>query len=183
MRHSAMRAAAWILSWLAPKDYREPLMGDLAEEYALRARAASSSAAFKWYLRQFFASFLPLVRLRLTQATWISTFGVALLGYIAVGVVDFAVKWAIPNWTEDGTFAPNPLGPIVSFPLVMLIAYFAERWRRRAALVLGVMMLIAITAMTLVMTESAPLWFRVVWFFVGPAGAFIGGALSSLRAR
>jgi hypothetical protein len=41
------------------------------------------------------------------------------------------------------------------------------------------MMLLAVTAMTVWGSESVPLWYRVAYFFVGPAAAFIGGALRS----
>jgi len=182
MRHPALQVTAWIFSRLVPKDVREPLMGDLAEEYALRAQAASSSAALKWYLKQICASIPPLLWTRLTRAAWLSTIAVALLAYIAIGVVDFVVKSALPNWTVGGTFAPNPLGPIVTFPIVVLIAYFAERIRRRAAILLGAMMLLVITAMTVGMAESSPLWFRIAWFCFGPAAAVIGSVLASLRS-
>lgn len=184
MKHPlAPRVASWLFSWLVPKDYREPLMGDLAEEYELRAKA-SSSAALKWYLRQICASIPPLLWTRLTRAAWPSTMGVAVLAYIAVAVADSLVKRAIPNWTADGTFAPNPLGLIITFLIVALIGYFAERLRRRAGLVLGVMLLIVITAMTVsaIRIGSPLLWYQHAWFFVVPAAAFIGGALRSLRS-
>ena len=42
MHPPALHAATWIFSWLVPKDIREPLMGDLAEEYALRVKTVSS---------------------------------------------------------------------------------------------------------------------------------------------
>jgi hypothetical protein len=47
--------------------------------------------------------------------------------------------------------------------------------------VLGVMMLLVVTAMTLWSTEAMPLWFRIAYFFVGPSAAFTGGALRSVR--
>jgi hypothetical protein len=178
MHHPALYVATWLFSRLVPKDVREPLMGDLAEEYALRVQAAPSSAALKWYLRQICASIPPLLWVRLTRAVWLSTLGVALLGYCAVGVVQLIVRWAISS-----SFATvhNRLDVIFIFPMVVLIGYFAERLRRRAAIVLGTMMLIAITAMTLSTTESSPLWYRAAWFLVGPAAAFIGSALPSRR--
>jgi hypothetical protein len=179
MHHPALRVAMWIFSRLVPKDHREPLMGDFAEEYALRTKAGSASAALKWYLRQMFASVPPLLWARLTRATWLSTLGVAFLAYFAVGVVQVIIRWAI---SSSSATAHNPLDLIIIFPMVVLIGYFAERSRRRAAIVLGVMMLLAITAMTLGSTESSPLWYRVAWFFVGPVAAFIGSVLPSIRS-
>ena len=178
MHHFTLTVATWIFSWLVPKEFREPLMGDLAEEYSLRVKADSASAALKWYLRQICASIPPLLWARLTRATWLSTFGVALLAYFAVGVAQLLIRWAMPrSWVT----AYNPLDLIFIFPMVVLIGYFAERFRRRAAIVLGAMMLIAITAMTVGAAESSPLWYRIAWFFVGPAAAFIGSVLPSLR--
>jgi hypothetical protein len=178
MQALALYVATWIVSRLVPKGDREPLIGDLAEEYALRVNAASSSAALKWYLRQICASIPPLLWARLTQAAWLATLGVALLAYFAVGVVQLIIHWAIPSSSGPEY---QPLGLVIIFPMVVLIGYFAERLRRRAAIVLAAMMLLAITAMTVWTTESAPLWYRVAYFFVGPAAAFIGSALRSLR--
>jgi hypothetical protein len=178
MRHPALRALTWIFSWLVPKDHREPLMGDFAEEYALRVKAGSSSAALKWYLRQICASIPPLLWARLTRSVWLSTLGVAFLAYFAVGMAQVIIRWAI---SSSSATAYNPLDLIMIFPMVVLIGYFAERLRRRAAIVLGAMMLLAITAMTVWSTESSPLWYRVSWFFVGPAAALIGSALHSIR--
>ena len=181
MRHLAVHLATWIFSAIVPKDDREPLIGDLTEEYSLRVSAVSSSAALRWYLRQVCASIPPLLWLRLSRSVWLATLGVALLAYVAVGVVQVIIHWAI---TSSSIGVYNPLGLIVVFPMVVLIGYVAERFRRRSALVLGAMMLIAITAMTILVNENAPLWYRVAYFFVGPAAAVIGRALSSrLPAR
>jgi hypothetical protein len=178
MHPPALHVATWIFSWLVPRDVREPLMGDLAEEYALRVKAISSSAALKWYLRQICASVPPLLWARLTRTVWLSTLGVAFLAYFAVGVVQVLIRWMI---SSSSATVHNPLDLILIFPMVVLIGYFAERFRRRAAIVLGAMMLLAITAMTVWATEISPLWYRVAWFFVGPAAAFIGSVLPSLR--
>jgi hypothetical protein len=176
MRQSALPVVTWIFSWLVPKDVREPLMGDLAQEYALRVEPGSASAARKWYLRQILMSIPPLLWTRLTRAVWLSTLGVAVLAYFTVGVVQIVIRWAISSSLTTGY---NRLDVIIIFPLIVLIGYFAERLRRRAAIVLGAMMLIAITAMTLLSNETSPLWYRVAWFFVGPAAALIGSFLRS----
>jgi hypothetical protein len=173
--------ATWALSRLVPEGEREPLVGDLTEEYALRANAASSSAAFKWYLHQVCASAPRLLWARLTRAVWISTVGVALLAYIAVGVVELIVNRVISSSSASGTAAYSPLGMVISFPMVVFIGYFAARFRPRAAIVLGAMMLLAVTVMMLSTTEDMPLWYRIAYFFVGPAAAFIGTVLRSLR--
>jgi hypothetical protein len=181
MRDRTLHLATWILSRLATAGEREPLIGDLTEEYALRANAASPSAALKWYLQQVCASVPPLLWARLTRGAWISTLGVALLAYIAVGVVEFTVNLAISRSLETGAYTYNPLALIIMFPTVVLIGYSAERFRRRAAIVLGAMMLLVVTLMMLLSAERMPAWFRIAYFVVGPAAAFIGSALRSRR--
>jgi hypothetical protein len=180
MRHPPLRMVTWILSWLVPKDFREALMGDIAEEYALRLKTASSSAALKWYLRQICASIPPLLWARLTRSAWLSTLGIALLAYFAVAVIDLILKRTILNWTA-GTFSPFTVGLIFTFLTVALIGYFAEQFRRRAATVLGAMVLLTVGAMTMGMAENSPLWYRVAWLFVGPAAAVVSTVLPSLR--
>jgi hypothetical protein len=177
MRHRAVHVATWILSRLVSKGEREPLMGDLAEEYALRANTASASAALKWYLQQICSSVPPLMYAMLTRAAWMATVGVALLAYVAVGLVEFIVDRAI---SSSAAVSYNPLGLIITFPMVVLIGYFAARFRPRAPIVLGAMMLLAVTVMTASTTESTPTWYRIAYFFVGPAAVFIGSALRSL---
>jgi hypothetical protein len=178
MHHPALRVVTLVFSWLVPKDHRDPLIGDLAEEYSLRVKSGSASAALRWYLRQIIASTPPLLWARLTRATWLSTLGVALLAYFAVGVAQLIIRWAI---SSSSATVHNPLDLIMIFPMVVLIGYVAERFRRRSAIVLGAMMLLAITAMTVWSAESSPLWYRVAWFFVGPAAAVIGSVLPSIR--
>jgi hypothetical protein len=107
--------------------------------------------------------------------------GVALLGYICVGAVELIVNWGISSWSVSGTAAYNPLGMLITFPMVVLIAYVAAGFRRRSAIVMGAMMLVAVTVMTLSASESLPRWYRIAYFFVGPVAAFAGTALRSLR--
>ena len=178
-RH-ALLAATWFFSRLVPKVDREHLIGDLAEEYARRARTGSSSVAARWYLRQICASTVPVMRIRLGRAEWLATLGVALLGYLAVAAVQLMIYWALPT-----AYGPtyDPLGLVVLFPVIVLIGYFAERSRRRAAMVLAAMMLLAITALTVLTTENAPLWYRVAYFVVGPVAALVGSALNYVPNR
>ena len=181
MARRILQAATWVLSRLVPRNEREALVGDLAQEYALRAHAASAAAARKWYLRQLCASAAPLLWMRLTRTAWIATLGVALCAYLAVGAVEFMVNWALAGSSATGTAAYNPLGMAITFPMVVLIGYFAAGFRRMAPRVLGALMLLSVSAMTLWGNESLPAWYTIAYFCVGPAAAFIGSALQSRR--
>ena len=77
--------------------------------------------------------------------------------------------------------AYHPLGMLMTFPMVVLIVYFACRLRRNTGIVLASFMLVSVTAMTLWTAESVPLWYRIAYFFVGPTAALIGSVLHRLR--
>jgi hypothetical protein len=178
-----LQVAMWLVSHLAPEGEREVLVGDLVEEYALRASAISPAAALRWCLLQACASAPPLLWGRLRRAAWIATVGVALLAYTAVGVVEFVVNRAMANPAAAGPIAYTLPGLIIPFPTVVLIAYFAARIRRRAPLMLGAIMLLMVTIMTVTSAETVPTWYRIAYFLVGPAAALIGGALNRQRSR
>jgi peptidoglycan/LPS O-acetylase OafA/YrhL len=169
----------WIFSRLVPKDLREALIGDLMEEYARRSNASSPAAARKWYLRQICASILPMLWMRLRRATWLVTLGVALISYLAVAIVQPFVRRALST-----SFASSFLAfdLIALFATITLIGFFAERLRRWASLVLGVLLLATLIVMTASSTADVPLWYRISYFFVVPAAAVLGSVLSSRRS-
>ncbi len=176
MRHRALHVANWVLTRLVSAEQREPLIGDLAEEYLRRANEAAPSAALRWYVRQIWVSAPSLLWPRLRPTA--GRVGVALLAYVAVGIAELSVNRVVsgPVVTYD------PVALLIMFPAVALIGYVAERYRRGAAFVLGAMMLLMVAAMTAWSAESPPTWYRIAYFFVGPAGAAIGGVLRSLRS-
>jgi hypothetical protein len=175
MRPPILELAAWILSRLAPYGESEALVGDLLEEYALRAATGSHSAALRWYLHQILVSGLHLMWARFTRTAWLSTLAVALLAYFTVGVAEFTIKQ---------TISKSPaINMVATFPAVVLIAYFAARFRRGAPLVLAALMLLAVTIMTFMADENLPLPYRIAYFLVGPSAVFVGSALRLAAAR
>ena len=165
---------------MVPRVDREHLIGDLIEEYDLRARTGSSSLAAKWYLRQICASTVPVMGVRLGRSVWLATLGIALRAYVVLGAVQWIIGWAFPA-SHRPTF--DPVGLVILLPVIVLIGYFAERSRRSAAKMLAALMLLAVTALTLFAAEEAPLWYRVAYFVGGPLAALVGGALSSTPTR
>jgi hypothetical protein len=130
---------------------------------------------------QICASAPLLLWARLKGAVWISTVGVALLAYIAVGIFEFIANWAIPGPSAASNAAYNPLEMLITFPMAVLIGYFAAGFRRGAAMVLAALMLLSVTAMTLWANETMPAWYRIAYFLAGPVATFIGSGFSSLR--
>ena len=180
MHRLILKCALWTLARLMPAVEHEAVLGDLVEEYALRA-SACSFAAVRWLLRQVGASVPPLLWIILTRSAWPSTAGVALLAYSAVAAAELLVRWTIAISSAHPTAAYSPLSMAITFPLVVLIGYGAATIRRRAPVVLGALMLAAVTLMTLATTESVPTWYRAAYFVVGPAAVALGSLWHSWR--
>jgi hypothetical protein len=66
---------------------------------------------------------------------------------------------------------------------VVVIGYHAARFRRRAPIVLGAIMMLVVVWMLWASGETSPLWFRIAYVFVGPGAALLGGALYSSRSN
>lgn len=170
----SLRAATWIFSQLAPREDCEAMLGDLFEEFALRATTASESAATRWCLQQIITSAPALLWAGFRRGVWTSALIAAVLGFAGVVAANFIVGWAIMK-------APAPIssfGIAPFFLVVVLIVYVAARYRRSAAVILGVLMTIAMAA---TLQRSGPMWRQITWLGLGPLATFIGCALQSLR--
>jgi hypothetical protein len=172
--HVSLRAATWIFSQLAPRDESEAMLGDLYEEFALRAAAASTPAAARWCLRQIMTSTPALLWAGFRRGAWIPALIAAVLSFAGVVAANFVVGWAIMR-------GPAPIRSfgLVPFSLiVVLIVYVAAGYRRSAAVILGVLMTIALVA---TFRGDVPMWRQIAWLALGPTATFIGCGLQSLR--
>ena len=172
--HFSLRAATWIFSQLAPREDREAMVGDLFEEFALRSTTASVSAATRWCLQQIITSAAALLWAGFRRGASAPILIVAVLGYAGVVAANFIVGWAIMK----GPAPIRSFGMVPFFLIVVLIVYFTARYRRSAAVILGVLMTITMAA---TVQRSGPMWRQITWLALGPTATFIGCALQLLR--
>ncbi|HEY4341417.1 MAG TPA: hypothetical protein VGM97_15845 [Steroidobacteraceae bacterium] len=170
----SLRAATWIFSQLAPREESEAMVGDLFEEFTLRTTTGSASIAARWCLQQIISSTPALLLAGFRRGAWTPALIAAVLGFAGVVASNFIVGWAIMR----GPAPIRSLGMIPFSLIVVLIVYFAARYRRSAAVILGVLITIA-TAATV--QRGGPMWRQITWLVLGPTATFIGCALQSLR--
>jgi hypothetical protein len=91
-----------------------------------------------------------------------------------IGASQLVIQRAVHGFSAT---TRGPLALIILFPIVLVIGFFAERFRRRSAVVLGAILLLAIAAMTVWGTGNAPIRYRLAYLLVGPTVAFIGTAM------
>lgn len=76
------RLAVLLLSWAAPRAYRDCLTGDLNEEFACHSRSR------QWYWRQVARSLPQLIGLRMRQTQWEQP----------AAVIVMAAAWMLVAW-------------------------------------------------------------------------------------
>jgi hypothetical protein len=191
----------------ARPEFRDAMLGDMAEEYYMRAELQGEHAAHAWYIDEALRATPHLMR-----------DGLKNLGFGGIAhVIGAGLKAYAPIVAINAIFAGDPtvFTAIMVFPLVKLLArsittpnaattlvvgsavsvlggYFAARFGRRAPLLssaaLGVFWTAINSAALLVMMERMPQFGVPAWYNVlGPAiilaGTALGGILRITRAE
>lgn len=165
-----------LLERLIPEPHREALLGDLAEERALRSRSGGAPSAARWHRRQLLGSVVPLLGVAVKRSRWAATLGVALGAYLALGIVELAATLALDRLVTAGTDVTLLLSLIVGVAIAALIGYQAARIRPGAALTLAVIMVVVVAALMATSGESAPLWYQLGYLVAGPAAVLAAEA-------
>jgi hypothetical protein len=171
------RVATWLLGCLLPPRDREAVLGDLIEEYAIRAGSAPLSTVARWYWWQVSRSIPQILWSSIRREGLLSTLGVAFGAYIAAGLLEFAGVAAISKLLgpDAGPFAV--LNVIIGLATMVLGGYVAAWIRPGAASALAGMVMIAVVILMVTMSGSAPLWYGLTFLIVGPLAALAGGTL------
>ncbi|MGQ0643222.1 MAG: hypothetical protein ACT4P6_20960 [Gemmatimonadaceae bacterium] len=176
-----MRFASWILSRLLAEPDKEAVLGDLAEERALRLRRAASPNDALWYWSQISRSVPPLAWAALRRRGWINIIGAGIAAYALMTVVQSAGQFALTK-----LLAAVP-GPHMVFSLAFTIAamilggYVAVYIRRGAAAIVAIISTLSVVDFIIRTAGQTPLWLSVMWLLVCPLTALAGGALVRVR--
>jgi hypothetical protein len=186
-------------------DFRDALLGDLAEEFAARAERDGVGAARRWYRREAVRAAPHLLRhwVRHARASDVAYFTrVALVSFLVVGIfvlvtgtVLAAALGALPD-VLHGSFAPGDalhdnrvlgaVGLVLATMLATAGGYVAARLGARAplasALTLGLLWA-CVSAVAQVLAAGAPVWYRVGVPLVVVVGTAVGGVWRVLGAR
>lgn len=181
---SPSRFATWLLGRAVPEHNRDVVLGDLAEEYALRARSADSATVSRWYWGQVCRSISRVMWDSIRSGRWLSTFGVALGAYIFAGVLEFGATTAISRVLAPNTSVYTVVSLFVGLATMGLGGYVAAWIRPAAATALAGIVMLVVAVLMVTMSDSAPLWYGLAFLIVGPLAALAGGTLCrSKRTR
>jgi hypothetical protein len=180
-RRSPPRAASWLLGLLLRERDREAVLGDLAEEYALRAGSASRFTISRWYWGQVYRSAPRVVWCSVRRGGWLPTLGVALGAYIAAGAVEFAGDVAISRLVAPESPVLAVVAMIIGLSTLALGGYLAAWVRPGASTALAWIVMISVAGMMVTQKPNAPLWYQIAFLIFGPWASWGGGTL--LRRR
>jgi len=175
--HSAPRIATWLLGCLLPLTDREAVLGDLIEEYAIRARSDPASMVDRWYWGQVYRSIPQAQWSAIRRGGAVTTLGTALAAFIAAGALEAATLAALAKVLGGDANQPTALSVVVGLATIVLGGHIAARIRPGAAQALAGIEMIAVVILMVTMTDSAPLWYGLTFLIIGPLAALAGGTL------
>jgi hypothetical protein len=178
-RNSPPAFARWLLESIVPIPYREAVLGDLIEEYNLRAESTSRLTASRWFWSQACRSVPSMVWSTLRSPDWLISMSIATGVYIVMEILEHAANLAISKWV-----APQPTTYVILAPVVFLTASaiggcVAARIRRGATkfLALIVMITVAVLIDLKVCTIPVPWWYQFGFLTLGPLSVLLTPAV------
>lgn len=104
----------WLLESFTPAKYREAMLGDLIEEYNLRAKSASPLAASRWFWSQACRSIPSIVWSSLRSGNWLISMSIAAGVYIVMAMLKLAADSMISKLGPAASDASRPCAGCVS---------------------------------------------------------------------
>jgi hypothetical protein len=185
-RTSPPAVACWFLDSVVPVPYREALLGDLIEEYTLRAESTSPLTASRWFWSQACRSVASVVWSSLRSGDWLISMGIAMCVYIAVGMLKFAADVTISKLLAPEQATYVVLAPVVFLTTTAIGGWVASRIRRGATIFLALIVMITVAVLIdmRVCAIPVPWWYQFGFLTLGPlavlmapviVGAFVPG--------
>ena len=178
-RNSPPAFACWLLESVVPAPYREAMLGDLIEEYALRSESASSPNVMRWFWSQACRSVPRMVWSSLGSRDWLISMSIAMGVYIVLEVLEYGAHLAVSRLV-----APQPSTYVLLAPVLFLAGSsiggcVAARIRRGATIFLALMVMItvAISIDLKVCAIPVPWWYEFGFLTLGPLSVLLTPAV------
>lgn len=169
----------WLLESFVPTRYREAMLGDLIEEYNLRAEFASPLVAARWLWSQACRSVLSIVWSSLRSGNWLISLSIAMGVYIFMATLKFAADLMISKLVSPDQTAQVILAPIVFLTTTAIGGCVATRIRRGATIFVALMVTITVAILIDLKVCSIPVpwWYQFGFLTLGPLAVILTPAL------
>jgi hypothetical protein len=180
-RTSPPAFACWFLDSVIPVPYREALLGDLIEEYTLRAESASPLTASRWFWSQACRSVASVVWSSLRSGDWLISMSIAMGVYIAMGMLKFVADVTISKLLAPEQATYVVLAPVVFLTTTAIGGWVASRIRRSATIFLALIVMITVAVLIdmRVCTIPVPWWYQFGFLTLGPLAVLMAPVIVS----
>lgn len=174
-RNSPPALACWVVESFLPARQSEAMLGDLIEEYTLRAESTSPLIASRWFWSQACRSLPSMAWSSLGSRDWLISTSVAIGVYIVMGMLKFAVDWTISKLVTPEQTTEVVLAPVVFLTTSAIGGCFAARIRRGATMFLALIVVITVAVLMelRVCTIPVPWWYQFGFLTLGPLAVII----------
>ncbi len=178
-RKSPPAFACWLLESVIPVPYREAILGDLIEEYTLRAESASPFTASGWFWGQACRSAPSMVWSWLRSWDWLISMSIAMGVYFVMGTLKLAADLAISKLVAPRPMTEVVLAPVVFLATTAISGCIAARIRPGATIFLALMAMItvAVSIALKVCTIPVPWWYQFGFLTLGPLSVLLTPAV------
>lgn len=163
---------------LLPRELGELVVGDLNEEFALRARSQAGAGATAWFAMQAAASVPRLLVLSVRRLSWLRSFGVAVAAYLALGLVEPYMHRFMSLIIEPGFRLQLIIDLCVGFTACACGGFLATWIHRGSAAVYSLIGTGYLAAMMMTrVNPELPSWFLAAFLAVAFVAPIAGGVV------
>jgi hypothetical protein len=177
------RLPGCLLECVLPGRECDYVMGDLIEEYALRAQRSAAMPVRCWYTMQVCRSIVPLLWMSTARAGWLGTLGIAGAAWMAASIVEALGVMLLQLVLAPESFVFTLGSMAIGLATIAGGGYLAGRIRQPSPMVMAVIVLLVVVVLMATASETAPSWYAVVFLVGGPVAAVGGGIIASGAVR
>lgn len=180
----AVTCLSGLMECLLPRDIGEVAVGDLNEEFALRAQTVSRARATAWFLGQAVRSLPRLLAQSVRRWSWLRSLAVAVVAWYALGYVEPYAHRLLSAYIDAGFGMQRLIDLGVGFTACACGGFLATCLQRGSALLYS---LIGTGFMATMMTGTnpeLPSWLLAAFLATAFVAPIVGGvAFVSLAGR
>jgi hypothetical protein len=174
--------SGWLSRWvsraiaqLVPLHTLDAALGDLAEEYALRAQSTSPLAVSRWYWGQIARSMPQMMWIDIRRQGWVATVAVGCAAWLIASFIEAAADRLLIAWLGPDAPVHALPGALVGLSALGFGGYLAALVRPAATKVLAGLTAVVVVALTIAGAGDVSPWYAAIFLVFGPLASIAGG--------
>jgi len=170
-----VKVIARLAECLLPRDLGDAVIGDLLEEFSVRAQTTRQVRATTWFAQQAVRSVPRLLLLSVNHWSWLKSLGVAVLAFEVLERLEPIVRRWLLTSLEPGINERILISLVVGFASCACGGCLATWMRRGSALIYSVIGTSLLVYASVTMEVDEPLWIPTAFIVTALVAPIIGG--------